>query len=248
VRERAPDFQTTLFLSQNGPVDIRGLGTPVSLDTSSRVLVEIAGSPSSSRVRHSDSRESGPTHSMSAAICSTVLPTAARAAPSATRARAVDGVALASRKGKVASAAPRLSARQSTASLRAKAPAGSAARGARLIVAAAGEDEKVPFGYTRADVLLVGFGTTAAGAALYYGLQANGVSAIWAGNIVQLTFVLGLSVAWVGSYVSRVMNKDMTYVKQLKDYEDAVMAKRLEELPEAELEKMMDDISKLDPK
>ena len=33
-----------------------------------------------------------------------------------------------------------------------------------------------------------------------------------------------------------------------KDYEDAVMAKRLEELPEAELEKMMDDISKLDPK
>jgi hypothetical protein len=29
-----------------------------------------------------------------------------------------------------------------------------------------------------------------------------------------------------------IMNKDMTYVKQLKDYEDAVMAKRLEELPE----------------
>ena len=249
MRERAPDFQTTLFLSQNGPVDIRGLGTPVSLDTSSRVLVEIAGSPSSSRVRHSDSRESGPTHCMSAAVCSTVLPTAARAAPSATRARAVDGVARASRKGKVASAAPRLSARRSTASLRAKAPAASAARGARVIVAAAGEDEKkVPFGYTRADVLLIGVGTTGAGAALYYGLQANGVSAIWAGNIVQLTFVLGLSVAWVGSYVARVMNKDMTYVKQLKDYEDAVMAKRLEELPEAELEKMMDDISKLDPK
>ena len=89
---------------------------------------------------------------------------------------------------------------------------------------------------------------TAAGFGLYYGLQANGVSAIWAGNIVQLTFVLGLSLAWVASYVLRVMNKDMTYVKQLKDYEDAVMAKRLEELPEAELEKMMDDISKLDPK
>ena len=65
---------------------------------------------------------------------------------------------------------------------------------------------------------------------------------------MQLTFVLGLSLAWVASYVLRVMNKDMTYVKQLKDYEDAVMAKRLEELPEAELEKMMDDISKLDPK
>ena len=81
-------------------------------------------------------------------------------------------------------------------------------------------------------------GVTGAGFALYYGLQGAGVDPIWAGNIVQLTFVLGLTVAWVGSYVSRVMNKDMTYVKQLKDYEDAVMAKRLEELPEAELEKM----------
>ena len=96
--------------------------------------------------------------------------------------------------------------------------------------------------------MLIGGGITAAGFAMYYGLQAKGVSAIWAGNIVQLTFVLGLTVAWVGSYVSRVFNKDMTYVKQLKDYEDAVMAKRLEELPEAELEKMMEDISKLDPK
>ena len=49
-------------------------------------------------------------------------------------------------------------------------------------------------------------------------------------------------------FATGVFNKDMTYVKQLKEYEDAVMAKRLEELPEAELEKMMDDISKLDPK
>ena len=107
---------------------------------------------------------------------------------------------------------------------------------------------QIPFGYTRQDVILIGVGMTAAGFGLYYGLQANGVSAIWAGNIVQLTFVGGLSLAWVASYVLRVMNKDMTYVKQLKDYEDAVMAKRLEELPEAELSKMMDDISKLDPK
>ena len=104
------------------------------------------------------------------------------------------------------------------------------------------------FFYTRAGVIAIGVGVTGAGFALYYGLQANGVDPIWAGNIVQLTFVGGLSIAWVASYVLRVMNKDMTYVMQLKDYEDAVMAKRLEELPEAELEKMMDDISKLDPK
>lgn len=61
----------------------------------------------------------------------------------------------------------------------------------------------MPFGYTRGDVMLIGVGVTAAGFAMYYGLQANGVSAVWAGNIVQLTFVLGLTVAWVGSYVQR---------------------------------------------
>ena len=103
-----------------------------------------------------------------------------------------------------------------------------------------------PFLYTRAGVITLGVGVTGAGFALYYGLQGAGVDPIWAGNIVQLTFVLGLTVAWVGSYVSRVMNKDMTYVKQLKDYEDAVMAKRLEELPEAELEKMMEEIRRVD--
>ena len=47
---------------------------------------------------------------------------------------------------------------------------------------------------------------------------------------------------WTGSYVARVVNKDMTYVKQLDDYEAAVMAKRLEELPAAELESLMADV------
>ena len=51
-----------------------------------------------------------------------------------------------------------------------------------------------------------------------------------------------LQVLWTGSYVARVVNKDMTYVKQLDDYEAAVMAKRLEELPAAELESLMADV------
>ena len=97
-------------------------------------------------------------------------------------------------------------------------------------------------------MILIGVGMTAAGFGLYYGLQANGRSPPSGRNIVQLTFVLGLSLAWVASYVLRVMNKDMTYVKQLKDYEDAVMAKRLEELPGGGAREDDDDISKLDPK
>lgn len=33
----------------------------------------------------------------------------------------------------------------------------------------------------------------------------------------------------------------MTYARQLQDYEEAVMRKRLEELPEQELERLMDE-------
>ena len=48
---------------------------------------------------------------------------------------------------------------------------------------------------------------------LYYGLQANDHIRRAGPGIVQLTFVLGLSLAWVASYVLRVI-EDMTYVKQ----------------------------------
>jgi len=117
---------------------------------------------------------------------------------------------------------------------------------ARVVItrAASGDDgEDAPFGYTRKDVMLLGGGLTGAGFASYYGLQTfAGMDAVKAGNAVQLTFVLGLTLVWVASYVLRVFNKDMTYVKQLKDYEDAVMQKRLEEMPEAELTKMMQQL------
>jgi len=82
----------------------------------------------------------------------------------------------------------------------------------------ADDEGDVPFGYTRADVMLIGTGVTGAGFAAYYGLQSfAGMDSTKAGNAVQLTFVLGLTLAWVGSYVMRVFNKDMTYAKQLKD-------------------------------
>ena len=123
---------------------------------------------------------------------------------------------------------------------------GARGRDARHVARASsgGDDgEKAPFGYTRADVMLIGGGVTGAGFAAYYGLQSfGGMDATKAGNAVQLTFVLGLTLVWIASYVLRVFNKDMTYVKQLKDYEDAVMQKRLEEMPAGELEKMMDDL------
>ncbi|GAQ81818.1 hypothetical protein KFL_000920030 [Klebsormidium nitens] len=98
---------------------------------------------------------------------------------------------------------------------------------------------KAPFGYTRKDVLVLGLGVIVAGFALKYGLEAVGVDPLVAGNVIQISFVLGLMILWVFSYVFRVANKEMTYVKQLKSYEEEVMKKRLEELPEAELENML---------
>ena len=63
------------------------------------------------------------------------------------------------------------------------------------------------FGYSRKDVILIGVGILAFGYALYYGLQAGGVSPGLAGNYVQLFVVLGLCIGWIGSYIGRVANK-----------------------------------------
>ena len=99
------------------------------------------------------------------------------------------------------------------------------------------------FGYSRKDIILIGVGLFGVGFGLYYGLQAAfGMDAIMAGNYAQLIIFVGLCFGWVGSYLFRVATKQMTYAKQLEDYEEAVMQKRLEELPEAELENIMQDI------
>ena len=63
------------------------------------------------------------------------------------------------------------------------------------------------FGYNRKDVLLIGGSIFGGGFAMYYGLQAGGVSAGMAGNFVQLFVVLGLCIGWIGSYIFRVANK-----------------------------------------
>jgi len=65
-----------------------------------------------------------------------------------------------------------------------------------------------------------------------------------AGNWVQLIIFLGICVAWIGSYLYRVATKQMTYVKQLEDYEEAVMRKRIEEMPEVELESVLEDVDR----
>jgi len=103
------------------------------------------------------------------------------------------------------------------------------------------------FGYTRKDVLLIGGGLIGLGYAMYYGLQAAGVEAGFAGNVVQLVIFLGIFVGYISTYLFRVANKEMTYVKQLEDYEEAVMQKRMQEMPEEELERLIKEVEEEGP-
>ncbi|GLC38393.1 hypothetical protein PLESTB_001582600 [Pleodorina starrii] len=122
----------------------------------------------------------------------------------------------------------------------------SGSRGATTVRASGNDGEKVvynkEFGYSRKDVLIITFGLIALGYALYYGLQATGMEAGLAGNWVQLIIFMGICVGWVSTYIYRVATKQMTYVKQLEQYEEAVMQKRVEEMTEAEISELAGEV------
>ena len=90
----------------------------------------------------------------------------------------------------------------------------------------------------RIDVIGIGLGVFLLGGGLYVGFRIAGFDGLSAGVWSQVIFVAGL-LGWVATYLFRVVTSNMTYSQQLKDYEDAVLQKRLDELtPEqwAELE------------
>ncbi|GIM02808.1 hypothetical protein Vretimale_7653 [Volvox reticuliferus] len=118
---------------------------------------------------------------------------------------------------------------------------------ARTSVASSSDDGKkvmynTEFGYSRKDVLIITGGLIALGYGLYYGLQAMGMEAGYAGNWVQLIIFMGICVGWVSTYIYRVATKQMTYVKQLEQYEEAVMRKRVEEMTETELSDLATEV------
>mmetsp|Transcript_7332 Transcript_7332/g.13507 ORF Transcript_7332/g.13507 Transcript_7332/m.13507 type:complete len:168 (-) Transcript_7332:68-571(-) len=73
-----------------------------------------------------------------------------------------------------------------------------------------------------------------------------GVDGIEAGKWIGVGFTAFTTILWVSTYIFRVATKDMTYAKQLKDYENAVIAKRLEELDEDEVQALVEDIERDD--
>lgn len=83
--------------------------------------------------------------------------------------------------------------------------------------------------------------------ALYNFVVSTGLAdEISAGRWIGVGFTVAISLAWVSTYVFRVATKDMTYAKQLKDYENAVIAKRLEELDEDEIQALVEEVERDD--
>lgn len=102
-----------------------------------------------------------------------------------------------------------------------------------------------PFGIrleTNGDVLKAGAALVAVGFGVKYSIQALGVPDIKAGQLTTGFLSVASLLAWISTYFFRVGTKSMTYVQQLKDYEDAVIEKRYEELTPEELAALAEEM------
>ena len=93
----------------------------------------------------------------------------------------------------------------------------------------------------RIDAITIAIGFFAAGGIIYILLQVAGLESLEAGIWSQALLVGGL-VGWLLTYLFRVGTKNMTYNQQLKNYEDAVLQKRLEQMTPEELAQLQAEI------
>ena len=101
---------------------------------------------------------------------------------------------------------------------------------------------------TRGGVIVWSFLLLAFPIGIYNYLVSTGLEDTKVGGYVGAIFVLLSNLLWASTYIFRVANKDMTYAKQLRDYENAVLQKRLEELADDEIEALMSEIEAEDDK
>ncbi|CAM9540456.1 unnamed protein product [Choristocarpus tenellus] len=78
---------------------------------------------------------------------------------------------------------------------------------------------------------------------VYFALIAGGVEDTKAGAWVAVGFTMVGLIGWVGSYFFRVATKNMTYAEQLRNYEQAVIQKRFEELNSDEVDALLDEVN-----
>jgi Protein of unknown function (DUF3007) len=93
----------------------------------------------------------------------------------------------------------------------------------------------------RIDVFIIGIVVFAIGGAGYLGLQLAGLNDINAGIWSQLVLV-AIILGWSFTYIFRVANKNMTYDQQRKEYEEAVLQQRLDDLTPEELAQLQAEI------
>ena len=93
----------------------------------------------------------------------------------------------------------------------------------------------------RIDIIYIGLGIFLAGGLVLLLLELVGLDSQQAGIWSQAVLVFGL-IGWLLTYLFRAATKQMTYNQQLKDYEEAVLQKRLEEMTPEELEKLQAEI------
>ena len=93
----------------------------------------------------------------------------------------------------------------------------------------------------RIDALGITLAIFIAGGGIYLIFQLVGFDGISAGIWTQALLVAGL-IGWLSTYLFRVSSKNMTYNRQLEDYEEAVLEKRLEEMTPEEIAKLQAEI------
>ena len=132
-----------------------------------------------------------------------------------------------------------------------RAPADVAAAPARPTTAlrASNDDEekRLPWFFdpgTYGGVIVLTIFLIVAPLALKSALEASGMDGNQVGVALSGVFVIGGSLLWAFSYVFRVFSKDMTYSTQLKQYEDAVIQKRFEELEDDEVDALLGEIER----
>lgn len=74
----------------------------------------------------------------------------------------------------------------------------------------------------------------------YEYLVSTGIEETKVGAYVGAIFVLVSNLLWASTYIFRVATKDMTYATQLRDYENAVLQKRLDELADDEITALLE--------
>jgi hypothetical protein len=95
----------------------------------------------------------------------------------------------------------------------------------------------------RIDAIGIALSVFVGGGVLYLILLFAGLDSIQAGIWSQAFLVLGL-LGWLGSYLFRVGNQNMTYNQQIQNYKDAVLDKQLAEMTPEELAQLQEKLEK----